>query len=1047
MRKSLTLLLISLSLLAIAFAGTTGKIAGRVTDAQTGEPLAGVNVVIEGTSMGAATDMEGRFVILNLPPATYNVNASMIGYSPMLLKDVRVEIDLTTSINIEMKTAVLQGEIVEVVAEKKVIRKDVAASQQSITSEEITALPVSSVTDVLGLRAGITSDLTIRGSSSTETMFMVDGIVLRDQRDNSPITSVPLSSMQEISVQTGGFSAEYNNVRSGVVNVVTKEGNPKFYDGSVTFKYSSPHQKHFGISPFDPNSYWLRPYLDDEVCWNGTSSGAWDIYQQDEYVAFNGWNTASQNLLSNSDESDDMTPYALQRLFKWQHRKKGYINQPDFNIDFGVGGPVPMVSSQLGNLRFFFSHRTSNEQYLMKLATDNSFDQNTMLKVTSDISPSMKLSILAMYGELHATSESRSGLTDMMSTVWDVANNISSVGFTTPWRIYGHYWCPTSQYYSTLTAKLTNIVDPDTYWEVQLKRTYKKYHTAHEADRDTAAVYEIFPGYYVNEAPEGYSAVSEYAVGDAFALGGAIQTSFDRSKVTGYSAKYDYTSQLNFRNQLKTGLEINLDNYDMKFGLFNEFLPSSNVTNIIKINPIRIVGYTQDKLEYEGFITTVGLVGELIHANSKWYDVDVFDKGFYSNSFDPSQEDEYKTKTIKPKFYLSPRLNVSHPITVNSKLYFNYGHNREMPTAQTLYRVQRTPDNQLKYIGDPTLPLTRTISYELGYDHALMRDYLFHLAAYYKDVDNVNDWTLYQTADGKVNYYKLTSNAYEDIRGFEMEFSKLYGRWFTGNINFEYRVSTSGYFGTREYYDTPAAQREYDLENTYQSKPRPIPRLKATFDFHTPENYGMLLNGQRIFGGWHANFVTSWRKGSYTTWNPNNYDGVLYNLRYKDYHNINLQFSKVFVFNRFKVKFFADITNLDNFKYWSTYGFFDTNDYYDYMYSLHLPSETYEECGYNGIPGDDQPGDYRKSGVDYQPMSYTTNYTLISSPDSKVIYWDAATKKYMQYVDGAWTQVSKSKINKILDEKAYINMPDQSFYTFLDPRNIFFGVTMSFDFK
>jgi outer membrane receptor protein involved in Fe transport len=55
---------------------------------------------------------------------------------------------------------------------------------------------------------------------------MVDGIVLRDQRDNSPITSVPLSSMQEISVQTGGFSAEYNNVRSGVVNVVTKEGVP-----------------------------------------------------------------------------------------------------------------------------------------------------------------------------------------------------------------------------------------------------------------------------------------------------------------------------------------------------------------------------------------------------------------------------------------------------------------------------------------------------------------------------------------------------------------------------------------------------------------------------------------------------------------------------------------------------------------------------------------------------------------------------------------------------------------------------------------------------
>jgi len=181
MKKSLTLLLLFTFVLAIGiYAGTTGKIAGRGTDSQTGEPLAGVNVVVEGTSMGAATDADGRYVILNLPPATYNIKAGMIGYASITVREVRVEIDLTTTANIEMKTEALQGETVEVVAEKKVIRKDVAASQQSITSEEIKALPVSSVTDVLGLRAGITSDLTIRGSSSTETMFMVDGVVLRD---------------------------------------------------------------------------------------------------------------------------------------------------------------------------------------------------------------------------------------------------------------------------------------------------------------------------------------------------------------------------------------------------------------------------------------------------------------------------------------------------------------------------------------------------------------------------------------------------------------------------------------------------------------------------------------------------------------------------------------------------------------------------------------------------------------------------------------------------------------------------------------------------
>ncbi len=143
-------------------AGTTGKISGRVTASETNAPLAGVNIQISGTFLGAASDENGYYVILNVPPELHIVKATMIGYAQVNIYDVRVEIDLTTEINISMSTEAIKGELVEVLAEKKVIKLDVAASQKSISSDEINQLPVNSVSDVIGLQAGI-SGFSVRG--------------------------------------------------------------------------------------------------------------------------------------------------------------------------------------------------------------------------------------------------------------------------------------------------------------------------------------------------------------------------------------------------------------------------------------------------------------------------------------------------------------------------------------------------------------------------------------------------------------------------------------------------------------------------------------------------------------------------------------------------------------------------------------------------------------------------------------------------------------------------------------------------------------------
>jgi hypothetical protein len=1034
-------------------AGTTGKIAGQITDAETGEPLAGVNVYLEGTTLGAATDENGFYFIINVPPGTYNLKVSFIGYAEHTISNVEVQLDLTTNIDVALRSEIMSTEAVVVVAERPVIQKDVAGSQINISKEDIEILPVTTVEEVVGLQAGVTSDLGIRGSGADQALFVVDGISMRDNRTNDPISEVPLSALQEISVQSGGVSAEYSNVRSGVINVVTREGDPNRYSGTLTFKMKPPQPKHFGISPYDKYSFWNRAFFDPDVMWTGTDNGAWDKYTKRQYYGFEGWNSISQKTLTDDDPTNDLTPEAAKRVFEWQHRKQGDIKKPDYNIDAGFGGPVPFISQDLGNLRFFASYKREQDMYLIELATDALTTESYMLRLASDLSPSMKLSILGLYSETYGTNISRSGLTDYFTSTNDVAAEMDRTGFTVPWRIYMNiYYSRTARYSHTLSAKLTNVVNPSTFWEAKITKVGKNYRTGPGRYRDLEKKYEIVPGYFVDEAPVGYFKDEIGSIDGRLSMGGAVSTSRDTSNISSISAKFDITSQIHRSHQIKAGIDLTFNNYDMSFGLLNFFLPEGNTWSKIEQNPFVGSLYIKDKIEYEGFIANAGVIFDYYNSRGKWYQVDPFDTDFYSKNYDPSLEDEFKTKEATQRFTISPRLSISHPIGENSKLFFNYGHFRQMPTSERQFRLQRTPENAMDYVGDPTIPLASTISYELGFDQSLFDEYLIRAAAYYKDVTDQEFWVRYINSEGAVaavNYYKITNNSYEDIRGFELDLTKRTGKWVTGNINYEYRVGTSGYFGIREIYENPAEQRDYLRRQFYQEKPRARPRIKSYINVHTPKDLGPKFAGQTIFGDWNFTFISRWTSGLWGTWNPNNLPGIEYNFQWNDYYNVDLRIVKIFPFKTFNVKFFVDINNLFNFKYFSRESFYDSFDYDFYMKSLHLPRGLADELEYGNIPGDDNPGDYRKVGVEYVPMEWTRDeesLALVRDPSPRAIYYVNSTGQYVEYRNNEWVQVDKSRLDRIMDDKAYIDMPNQTYFTFLDPRSIFFGLSITYNF-
>jgi len=209
-------------------AGTTGKIAGRVINKDTGEPLPSVTVQIVGLPQGASTDLEGYFSILQVRPGTYSVRARLLGFSEQTVADVQVSADLTTQVNFQLSEgAVAVGEVV-VKAERPMINKDETSRTSIVGSETFSDLPVTSFQDIVGLQAGFTTgsdgELHARGGRSGEVSYMIDGVPVRDPLSGSFTGQIDKYAIEELQVLTGGFNAEYGQALSGVVNIVTKEG-------------------------------------------------------------------------------------------------------------------------------------------------------------------------------------------------------------------------------------------------------------------------------------------------------------------------------------------------------------------------------------------------------------------------------------------------------------------------------------------------------------------------------------------------------------------------------------------------------------------------------------------------------------------------------------------------------------------------------------------------------------------------------------------------------------------------------------------------------
>lgn len=228
---STAVLLLLFALPGVALAQGTGTLAGRVVDAQSGETLIGANIRVDGTSLGAATNVDGEFRIIGVPVGVYAITASYTGYTAVTVEDVEINNGYTRELNFELSGAEL-GEVV-VEYERPIIQRDAIGDPRVVSGEDLENLPIRSVAGVTALQGGVvstdnSSDLNIRGGRSEEVAYYVDGVRI------TGLLGVNQQAVQEQEVLIGTIPARYGDVQSGVISITTKTGRQDFF-GSAEF--------------------------------------------------------------------------------------------------------------------------------------------------------------------------------------------------------------------------------------------------------------------------------------------------------------------------------------------------------------------------------------------------------------------------------------------------------------------------------------------------------------------------------------------------------------------------------------------------------------------------------------------------------------------------------------------------------------------------------------------------------------------------------------------------------------------------------------------
>ena len=859
--------LIAFSLLPIQLflhAGTSGKLAGYISD-QNGNPLIGCNIIVDQIGLGASTDIDGNYYIVNIPAGRYTISATMIGFKTIKVKDVIISSDFTTTLDLPMQVEAVKGDAVIVVANKDKIVKDLTSSTSVINSDDLESLPITEISEVLEIQAGYV-DGHMRGGRSGEISYMIDGITITDVYDGNASIAVNKNSIEEMQVISGAFNAEYGHAMSGIVNIITKEGsnqtsgNFSSYVGDFVSRNSSLFLNIDDINLQSTRNIDLSingPILKDKLFY----------FTNFRSIRFEG-------------------PYTGQKIYNYHN-----VSYFDSTGAFVLSRPELINGDStfpgLGNMDYVSMDWNENNYYQFKMLykptplTRINFTQITNNKISQYYNRMYKYN---PDGQLKHFDNSKTSIFQLTKNL--TKNTYLNFGVTSFIKKYKHYAYDDENDY--------------VHNEVFISRPYSFLTGGSNNSffsRKTSST--VFKG-----------DLSSQIKNNLVKFGFEYRT----HKLNYYSSSYQPSIN-----------QISFDpSKDSPF-LIDPILPNDSTifSSKFSFKPYEVSFYIQDKIELKNFIINAGIRFDYFNPKGNLLN-DPSDPSIYNpikpeNRYEDLNENGildanepiitsqqrqlYWFKAPDEKYKISPRFGISFPISDKGVFHFSYGHFFQMPKFEYLYL---NPDFDLSQstgntgvIGNADLNPEKTISAEIGVQQELNQNYVLNVTAYFRDIRELTGtrFSEIEMFGGSSSYSKFENSDFAFIKGLVLSLD----------------YNNRGIFSTIDYTLQNAvgtASDPYQAQNAISNNQLPEIQI-VPLDWDQIHTLNATLGySNKIYG----NYSLIARFGSglpYTPESSEDISSLIYNSSRKPMtSSVDFRASKDFVFRKLNFTLFARIKNL-----------------------------------------------------------------------------------------------------------------------------------------
>jgi hypothetical protein len=766
---------------AVVFAGN-GKITGVVKDASSGEPVVGANVVIEGTLMGAAADENGVYFILNVPPGTYSVAASAVGYARGVVRGVRVGSDQTVTLDFSLRQEAIGLQEVVIVAETPLVDRSRIATKTTFSSNDIGNLPVGTIFDVINTGASSYNGF-VRGGRYVETKTIIDGVDVSDpfsavdaeargiqninntylgvvrQYDKQNVQAgITMAAVEEASLNTGAVGAEYTSATAGLINVTLKEGRGGL-SGSLFIRTSPGGLKHAGPAV----------YLD-----------------QDKYFAERDKATQKARYTWTTDKLGD-------DIYSYDKANKS-SNAPTTDAELTLSG------SPMDDLGLFFGGRLYNSYGSFPGEFFRQVDLS--LKATYQVSRSIKTTVLGMLrdrGKLFGwKNRSFNDVYRYLLEGVPMNDGTSMIG----------------------SLKWTHLLSANTFYEVQVSRVDNNNRLGYvdgngdgiltfNEDGDfltfeTKSEYDKYADKFFSSGPKNGPDLTGFGSPPYQLSGPGLY--YENTKVATNTLRFDATSQITYNHQLKAGAQIRM--HEIKN--IKRSSPVGFIEENYEVKPAEYGFYLQDRIEYAGLVLNVGArVDGLDYSEADFASFYAPATKDASPPFGIARSISVRGNVIKTKWYFTPKVGVSHPIEDVGAVYFSFS--RQMTpqpfgnvfAAYNLYGTSPILPGAARIDQEPFI----STNYELGGQWVFLQDFSLDVNAYFRNIENYGldgAVIVWRAPAGIPNLYNVQfSGGNADARGVELTISKRPSRLLdfvdvSGRLSYAYSYvkATSGPVGT-----------------------------------------------------------------------------------------------------------------------------------------------------------------------------------------------------------------------------------------------------------